>query len=880
MSQHQTVRIELTDFIAKSGSLPLVDHHGTLVKFLKFKLRTRRLQEFSMKFESPPPNEPDQLLNLPKSCFPLNVRISYSCQCILVSDLCGERIHVFDYFNKKLKASILVGSRPRYICIEENYDEKRSDALLFNCNNGTIVYKYNLEKLLEQAMKNMNERCSNFLWKSTHPLETAKEMVTNFGKVFICNHSRDCVDILNSKNGEFLESISLNGHLSKPIGIDLTTFGDVVVSEETNRIQILRFNIDDDEWLQVHAYGSKGYQDGNHFNRPSGMIFDKTSNRILVCDTHNHRILVFAQDGTLEKSFGEFGSKRGKFFYPENISVIMISLNKKKRKLTDSQESEAQSEDDHRDETSELADDLQTQSSCSSPPYNDHQHPIHHLEEENTLGTEEYYDLSDFELVDESIPNQQQYHHDELDEPNFKTSMPVKEEEEDIDFEMIQGILSEEEENAQHQLPPLPQTPFITLNSDTSALESSSAESLENNSINEQLYDDGNSNNDTQMGSSLTTTPNESFDSQSTATTTNLEEQFTSIETMPIESILTIISTNPERLHRAKCIVQLLKHHLGIQTVQALLFSQRRFVLSIKEISNQDYEMILCAAQSLDPSCTPFGFTTASEYHYQMVSRRYHVKTGSSDLDELLAGGVESSSLTEFFGESSSGKTQICHTLAVTAQIPNEAGSPIGKVIYIDTCGSFRPERLNQISQRFKLDPKQTLDNISYSRVYNCDQQTKNVNEMRKLLNMHQQQHQQNPYRLIIIDSATGLFRTEFNRDGICERQNKLGQYLESLIKLSEDFNIPIVITNQVMDALEKPSPFHSPNSSKGSPKVKPVGGHVLAHTVTTRVQFFKELQQRRRAQIFKSSNRPELSCSFGIYGDGIDNYREYYDSY
>ncbi|KAG2387457.1 hypothetical protein C9374_001789 [Naegleria lovaniensis] len=556
----------------------------------------------------------------------------------------------------------------------------------------------------------------------------------------------------------------------------------------------------------------------------------------------------------------------------------MISL---KRKLTteESEENDHQQEivlldDDEQVDLSHLEDDLQTQSSCSSSPLNHQNHDEKNLESFHNVQEEEYY----FELDEPtSIPN-----HQEPNTTNIHLSVPTipeelnvqQEEENDIDIEAIQELLSEEENTQQHQVPP-----FVLLNSDTSTLESSSiAESLENDSVNERRHFSNNNNHQTEL---LFAPSNESFDSSSTMTSS--AEQLSSIHThhlemMPVESILTKISSNQERVYRATHIVQLLKNQLGIQTVQALLLAQRRLILSIKEISNQDYETIICAAQSLDPTCTPFGFTTASQYHHQMVSKRYHVKTGSNDLDELLGGGVESSAVTEFFGESASGKTQLCHTLAVTAQIPYQADSQMGKVIYIDTSGSFRPERLDSISSRFKLDPNHILDNISYSRVYHCDQQTKNVNEMRKLLNMHQQQQQQNPFRLIIIDSATGLFRTEFkNKDEICERQNKLGQYLESLNKLSEDFNIPIVITNQVMDVFEKPSPFNSPSSS---PKVKPVGGHVLAHTVTTRVQFFKEPQQKRRAKIFKSSNRPELSCYFGIYGDGIDNYRNIYDSY
>lgn len=71
------------------------------------------------------------------------------------------------------------------------------------------------------------------------------------------------------------------------------------------------------------------------------------------------------------------------------------------------------------------------------------------------------------------------------------------------------------------------------------------------------------------------------------------------------------------------------------------------------------------------------GFVTA----LVMCERRKHVfrvSTGSGELDSLLGGGIESMAITEVFGEFRTGKTQLAHTLCVTAQIPNEAGTYTG----------------------------------------------------------------------------------------------------------------------------------------------------------------------------------------------------------
>lgn len=62
------------------------------------------------------------------------------------------------------------------------------------------------------------------------------------------------------------------------------------------------------------------------------------------------------------------------------------------------------------------------------------------------------------------------------------------------------------------------------------------------------------------------------------------------------------------------------------------------------------------------------GFTTATEFH-QKRSEIIQLTTGSKELDRLLGGGIETGSITEIFGEFRTGKTQLCHTLAVTCQV-------------------------------------------------------------------------------------------------------------------------------------------------------------------------------------------------------------------
>ena len=98
------------------------------------------------------------------------------------------------------------------------------------------------------------------------------------------------------------------------------------------------------------------------------------------------------------------------------------------------------------------------------------------------------------------------------------------------------------------------------------------------------------------------------------------------------------------------------------------------------------------------------------------------ITTGSSDLDTLLKGGFEAGSITEMYGEFRTGKTQLCHTLCVTCQLPTKDGGGAGMAMYIDTEGTFRPERLVPIAERYGLDAQQVMDNVAFARAHSTDQ--------------------------------------------------------------------------------------------------------------------------------------------------------------
>lgn len=126
-------------------------------------------------------------------------------------------------------------------------------------------------------------------------------------------------------------------------------------------------------------------------------------------------------------------------------------------------------------------------------------------------------------------------------------------------------------------------------------------------------------------------------------------------------------------------------------------------------------------------------------------------------------------------------KSKIFKILSIFIQLPKEKGGGEGKAMYIDTEGTFRPERLIDIAERFGLNGQEVLENVAYARAHNCDQQNKLLIQAAALM-------AENKYALLIVDSSTALYRTDFSGRGeLSVRQNHLGKFLRNLQKLADE---------------------------------------------------------------------------------------------
>ncbi|KAF7339290.1 RecA family ATPase [Mycena sanguinolenta] len=327
----------------------------------------------------------------------------------------------------------------------------------------------------------------------------------------------------------------------------------------------------------------------------------------------------------------------------------------------------------------------------------------------------------------------------------------------------------------------------------------------------------------------------------------------------------------------------ILTQSAAINTVSGVNMTTRRQMLKIKGMSEAKVEKIKEAAHKI------LGSSFATGVEIQDKRKRVLViSTGSKSVDGILGGGIMSQSISEVYGEFRTGKTQLAHTMSVVAQLPPDLGGASGKVAYIDTEGTFRPDRIKSIADRFGVDGQMALENILYgkgffscryrtaltmfslaARAFNSEHQMELINECSLRF------AEDKDFRLLIVDSIMALFRTDYSGRGeLSERQQKM---LSKLTKLSEEYNIAILLTNQVQSDPGATMTFVAGGA------LKPIGGHILSHASATRIFLRKGKSilltdfagsnvynppgraEERVAKLVDSPDRPESEASYKL---------------
>jgi len=293
----------------------------------------------------------------------------------------------------------------------------------------------------------------------------------------------------------------------------------------------------------------------------------------------------------------------------------------------------------------------------------------------------------------------------------------------------------------------------------------------------------------------------------------------------------------------------------GFNSLEAIAVASPAELVAAAEIGEATSAKIINAARE---AAEIGGFETGDK----ILGRRLEIgklTTGSTSFDDLLGGGLETQALTEFYGEFGSGKTQIAHQLAVNVQLPPEKGGLNGSVVIIDTENTFRPERIKDMAEGASLDPDDILKNIHVARAYNSNHQILLVDKAERLA--EELIDTEKPVRLLIVDSATAHFRSEYvGRGTLADRQQKINKHLHDTLRFGDLNNAVVMITNQVQ---VRPDAFF------GDP-TRPIGGHVVGHTATFRLYLRKSKGEKRIARLVDSPNLPEAEAVFTVSKVGI----------
>jgi DNA repair protein RadA len=194
------------------------------------------------------------------------------------------------------------------------------------------------------------------------------------------------------------------------------------------------------------------------------------------------------------------------------------------------------------------------------------------------------------------------------------------------------------------------------------------------------------------------------------------------------------------------------------------------------------------------------------------------LSTGSPGMDGLLGGGYEEGKITEVFGPSNSGKTQ----LAIQATVM--AASRGWKSVYVDTESTFRPERVVQMAESRGLEAKAALESVFSLRARDVEAQTHVLKRM-------VDDPRVSSAKLVVVDTVTKNFSLEFpDRERVGRRQGALGAYLNRIAIDAYLHRRVVLLTNRVASV-----------TKNGMSQDVNVGGLTLGRFVSKSVRLRRE---------------------------------------
>ena len=157
------------------------------------------------------------------------------------------------------------------------------------------------------------------------------------------------------------------------------------------------------------------------------------------------------------------------------------------------------------------------------------------------------------------------------------------------------------------------------------------------------------------------------------------------------------------------------------------------------------------------------------------------INTGIKNIDQFLNGGIKNGIITDIFGATGTGKTQLAMQISINSMLQG------GNVLFLDTTGKFRPERMLDLIKSRNLEPN-LLDRVKVARITNTSEQIKYLSKINE-----------KDFSLVIIDNITDLFSYEFSKEEQNLEKNIIFmQYMHDLSLIAIQNKLPIIVTNMI----------------------------------------------------------------------------------
>eukprot|EP01025_Chloroclados_australasicus_P009142 TRINITY_DN13519_c0_g1_i1.p1 TRINITY_DN13519_c0_g1~~TRINITY_DN13519_c0_g1_i1.p1 ORF type:complete len:381 (+),score=30.17 TRINITY_DN13519_c0_g1_i1:135-1145(+) len=251
----------------------------------------------------------------------------------------------------------------------------------------------------------------------------------------------------------------------------------------------------------------------------------------------------------------------------------------------------------------------------------------------------------------------------------------------------------------------------------------------------------------------------------------------------------------------------------------------------------------------------------------QALQKDVFLPTGILALDQTMGGGICARSLTEIVGPSGVGKSQICMTLIsrmMQSILLQQDRKPSDfSIWYIDTENKHSIKRLVEVLM--ENNPQLRTNSQLFDEVKRCIHivQANTTSEMEDKIDTIIAGSQNNTFKnkLVVLDGVAALARIEFDKDQLYDRQELIGRIAQKLKMLAAQYEIPVVVTNQVTANI-------SSENTSGEENIAALGLK-WAHAVNTRL-VVEHCGLCRLSKVAKSPVSPNMVIGFQIVGQGV----------